>query len=686
MEDLQLFSQNIKQEVITRAIEVSDGALHADTFTEIVLEEFQNAGDFEDATVCVHQSTGSHGSIHQMSGYGISENGEHLDLFITVFSSEDTPDNLTSTEAKKYFERLIRVFNDAKKGAYAELEESSPAFDAYQSIWRVAHLEKSLLTIRLVLVTNRIMTGKPPQDMDVDYRRINFDVIDLERLYRLRSSGVGREKIEFDFIESIGNAIPCLVQPDSTEQYSSYLAIFPGTALAKLYGKYGSRLLERNVRAFLQARGKINRGIRDTIIAEPQMFLAFNNGLSITAESVDTVTLASGGTGIKSIRDLQIVNGGQTTASIFHAAKREKKAEIERVFVQVKITVLSDLSRMDEVIPRISRYANSQNSIQAADLVANDKFHREIEELSRTTWAPAKDGTIRQKRWYYERARGQYADEIARLQTVSEIKAFQDAHPKEQVFTKTDLAQFLMTWEQKPYLVSRGGQKCLVAFMGQLESHLSSEGQPNNLYFQRLIAKALLFRGTRSLVENRKSIFTAYRANIVTYTIARLVFETNSALDLDKIWREQSISSELQVAILDLAESTRTFLLHKNEGQNITEFCKKEATWSNFLIEQVYTNSGFQRFAASSTSKTRSTSTANSVHSLALQKSKVMSITPSTLFEIVEWGRKSKKLNHLQCAILIEIATKRSGLQELSPSEVKDTINILKLTPHFTDL
>ncbi len=669
-----------------RASEVSDGALHADIFTELILEEFQNAGDFEDAVVCTHQSTGSHGSIHQMSGYGISENGEHLDLFITVFSNEDKIDNLTATEARKYFDRLIRVFNDAAKGSYADLEESSPAFDAYQSIWRVAKLEKSLLTIRMVLVTNRIMTGKPPKDIDQDNRRINFDVIDLERLYRLRSSGVGREKIEFDFIDSIGHPIECLVQPESTDQYSSYLAIFPGTALAELYGKYGSRLLERNVRAFLQARGKINRGIRDTILTEPQMFLAFNNGLSITAERVETVALPSGGIGISSIKDLQIVNGGQTTASIFHAAKREKKAEINRIFVQVKITVLSDLSKMDEVIPRISKYANSQNSIQAADLVANDKFHRDIEELSRTTWAPAKDGTIREKRWYYERARGQYADELARLHTVSQIKAFQDAHPKEQVFTKTDLAQILMTWEQKPYLVSRGGQKCLVAFMSHLENHLNSEGQPNNLYFQRLIAKAILFRGTRSLVENRKSIFTAYRANIVTYAIARLVHETKSALDLDKIWREQSISSELQVALLDLAESTRTFLLHKNEGQNITEFSKKESTWSNFLIEEVYTNSGFKRFAVTSTSNSKSASTANALHSLSLQKSKVMSITPSLFFEIVEWGRKSKKLNQLQCAILTEIATKRSALQDLSKSEVIDTINILKMTPHFTEM
>ena len=105
--------------------------------------------------------------------------------------------------------------------------------------------------------------------------------------------------------------------------------------------------------------------MRDTIRKEPQMFLAFNNGLSATAEAVTVEDLPGGGKGLRSIRDLQIVNGGQTTASIYHAVKKDK-ADVSQLFVQVKLTVLNDPTKMDIVVPYISRYANTQNKVQGS--------------------------------------------------------------------------------------------------------------------------------------------------------------------------------------------------------------------------------------------------------------------------------------------------------------------------------
>ena len=189
--------------------------------------------------------------------------------------------------------------------------------------------------------------------------------------------GRQQEPIEIDFEAVTGAVIPCLAQPESSPDYAAYLAIIPGTVLAKLYGDYGSRLLERNVRSFLQARGKINMGIRRTILKEPHMFLAYNNGLSATAESVEVVDMPGGGLGIKSIKDFQVVNGGQTTASIFHALKRDK-ADLSALFVQAKLTVISSGKSMNEIVPLISEYANSQNKVQTADFAANDVYHRGI--------------------------------------------------------------------------------------------------------------------------------------------------------------------------------------------------------------------------------------------------------------------------------------------------------------------
>ena len=163
-------------------------------------------------------------------------------------------------------------------------------------------------------------------------------------------------------------------------KYSVYLAIVNGDLLASLYNEFRDRLLEKNVRSFLQVKGNVNKGIRDTLRNEPDMFLAYNNGISVTAESVEILRDENGKPSIKRIRDMQIVNGGQTTASIFNA-KYDRKASIDlaEVFVQVKISVIHSVDDMDEIVPRISTFANTQNKIQVADFSANDPFHRRLE-------------------------------------------------------------------------------------------------------------------------------------------------------------------------------------------------------------------------------------------------------------------------------------------------------------------
>ena len=312
-----------------------------------------------------------------------------------------------------------------------------------------------------------------------------------------------------------------LAEQDDSD-YQTILAVVPGDVLMDVYGEYGSRLLQLNVRSFLQARGKVNQGIRRTILDEPDRFLAYNNGISATASAVKLTSMPDGGLGIQSLDNLQIVNGGQTTASLYHAAVKDR-ANIDHIQVQMKLTVVEP-DRLDEIVPLISRYANSQNKVNEADFSANHPFHVEIEKLSRTIWAPAADGTQRQTRWFYERARGQYQDALSRAGTPARQRQFKETHPAAQRFAKTDLAKFEMAWDRLPHLVSLGAQKCFREFTIRLTDR--ADQSVDQAYFANLIAKAILFRRTEKLVSTLQ--LGGYRANVVAYVVA-LLSETQQA-------------------------------------------------------------------------------------------------------------------------------------------------------------
>jgi AIPR protein len=288
---------------------------------------------------------------------------------------------------------------------------------------------------------------------------------------------------------------------------------------------------------------------------------------------VQLVDLPNGGQGIAGIRDFQIVNGGQTTASLYQAFRKDK-ADVSGIYVQTKLTVV-DRDRMDEIVPLISRYANNQNKVSEADFSANDPFHIRIEELSRTIWAPIADDTQRQTRWFYERARGQYVDAKNRESTPAKQKAFANNHPTTQKFTKTDLAKFEYTWQQLPHIVSLGAQKNFAKFTVEL----AESGYPelDKTYFTHLIAKAILFKSAEKIIHNEK--FGGYRANIVTYTLAYLSYKIQQDIDLDEIWKNQSLSHSIQQSIQLISREIHQVIVNPPEGRNITEWCKKESCW-----------------------------------------------------------------------------------------------------------
>ncbi|MCY4560694.1 MAG: AIPR family protein, partial [Chloroflexi bacterium] len=407
----------------------------------------------------------------------------------------------------------------------------------------------------------------------------------------LKSRG-NAEPIEIDATSINGKPLPCLQAHVHGTSYKSYLVVLPGTFLADIYGLYGARLLEQNVRVFLQARTKVNRGIIDTVRESPDMFFAYNNGLTATASNIDMERLPDGTLGIRSFTNLQIVNGGQTTASVLYA-KDQTRADLSDVFVQMKLSVIEP-DKVEEVIPKISRFANTQNRISEADFFSSHPFHVEMEKISRRLSAPPKPGALAPTKWFYERARGQYKDASA-YGTVGERRRFSTEYPRNQMVNKTDLAKYSTTFECVPHLVSRGAQKCFLEFAEDVSKTWDKgQDQFNEGYFRMAMAKAIVFRETDRLV-GRSEWYRAdrgYKANIVTYAIAWLVnhlkVERRRAIDLQAIWSRQELPEELKEVLVDVARQVADAIRDTPESaRNVGEYAKQQQCWAKICKMKV---------------------------------------------------------------------------------------------------
>lgn len=568
MNELEEFAVGLEHTVNER-IDREPGWLKRDAFVDVVGEYLIEDGTLEELQVCYHLSQRGRTRM-EVAGYGLSNDGEVLDLIAV-----DHPNYCQTVPRNQVQQRLRWTLNFAeacRSGHHRQMEETSPEFDMAQTInerW------EDFGRIRILLLTDGRCTTPNPAPDEIDDTPVVYDLWDIERIRRLATSGRQEEPISLDLRE-FGAPIPCLPAPGAADDYRCLLAVIPGELLAEIYDRYGAKLLQRNVRAFLQARGKVNRGINETIRTAPQRFLAYNNGISATATSVD---LEDGPNGARIIRlhDLQIVNGGQTTASLHHAVRRDK-ADLTGIQVAAKITVVEP-AQLDELVPRISRYANSQNTINEADFESSSPFHIQLERLSRSIWAPAAEGTTRQTRWYYERVRGQYDVARSRFGPGRARREFEQENPKGQRFNKTDAAKYEMTLRQQPHVVSLGAQKCFQAWTIQV---LAGSEPPTDQEFRELVAKKIFFDRARKEIQTLNPR-AGYLANVTTYTVARLVSEIDLDAVLADTWRMQKLPDEVIQAVRDWCGPIRAALLAAPGAGNVTEWCKKEACWKSVL-------------------------------------------------------------------------------------------------------
>ena len=572
--EIEEFARDLLQDVLAEAD--ADGQFREDVFFEKACECLMEAGELDTADRVPYRSP-TRGI--RVDGYGGDprEASGTLSLIVLDFDANPTG-RLIGSEMDRIMRRLSKFVRQALDRKWRDaLEETSPAFGLADLI---AHCWPTISKVRLLLISNRELServdGRPAGVLEE--KPVTYSVWDLRRLFRATASSEP-EVIEVDLVNDFGGPLPVLPARQFEGDHESYLAVVPGQVLSEIYDRWGPRLLEQNVRVFLQARSKVNRGIRDTLVREPDMFFAYNNGITATAEDVE-INNEGESLMLCGLRNFQIVNGGQTTASI-HAAMR-KKVDISQTFIQMKLSVVN-ADRAVKVVPKISEYANSQNRVAASDFFANHPFHVRVEGFSRRIYAPSPDGMFSQSKWFYERARGQFADARAHL-TTAQRRKFDIEFPRRQRFTKTDLAKFLNVWEGRPHEVSLGAQKNFAAFarrIGQAWKKQSDEF--GEAWYREVIAKALVFRATERIVSAQPWYQGGFRANIVAYTIARIghrVRNIKRAVDFEAIWRRQAPGPMLRRTIAVVAERVHNVLIDPPEGmRNVTEWAKKQACW-----------------------------------------------------------------------------------------------------------
>ena len=538
-------------------------------------------GEIDSAELAAFEGTEDNKAVRIDGSGGDPRDSEGvLSVMICDFHEGDDLVTINAADTKRVFGRLINFLTSCRQSNFrAKLKLGSPSAGLAETI---AATWPSIAKIKLILITNAIHSARTDAVHAglLSSIPVTYNIWDLSRFHRYETSGQAREDLVINFQEDYGASVPALAASRKGEELESYLMVIPGIQLADIYDKWGARLLESNVRSFLQARGKVNQGIRDTIKTEPAMFFSYNNGLSATADGVE-VEQSSEGLRIVSAKNLQIVNGGQTTASI-HAAKRLSPRSLENVHVQMKLTVVPrELS--DEVVPKISQHANSQNKVSAADFFSNHPFHIRIEEYSRRVLAPAATGSSRETKWFYERARGQYLVERAK-RSDAERRRFDLEFPKAQFFAKTDLAKAEFSFRRKPETVSKGAQKNFSEFAKEVgESWVRSDVHYDETWYRRLVAKLIVFRYLEKSVPKQAWYPGGYRANIVTYAIAKLVADAeamNLLVDLDSVWQAQAVPDTLGAALLEAAKSAAEVLTQPVAGiKNTTEWAKKQACW-----------------------------------------------------------------------------------------------------------
>jgi len=694
--ELNKFYSSLMQDISAAQSTDDEGAISEQVFTQYTVDLLAAAGESENVVVKYDEKGLGTPKQHKINAYAISENYETVDLFITLFNGTDEISKISNADIETASKRILNFFRKAiysienEKSSYFkneyvdEIEESSEIFQFAYTLAKSQDIKENLVRVNAFIITNGSYKGDFPANTLISGYNFYYKIFDIESLYNITEKS--HIPIEINF-KADGFTVPCIPSPSVNEEYQSYLAIIPGEALASIYERFGSRLLEQNVRSFLQFNGKINKGIRTTIMKEPEMFLAFNNGIAATADEIELEDSQDGnGKIISVVKDLQIVNGGQTTASIYHTQKKDK-ADISNIFVQVKLSVVKNKEKFSEIVSRISEYANTQNKVSVSDLSSNRPYHIELEKLSRNIFTPITDSKPLQTKWFYERARGQYKNAILKDGfTPSRKKAFDLKNRKQQLFTKEELAKYINAYQEiadgkkilvGPHYVVRGNQKNYVQFI-----NYSLEKKLNNVYFEDTIAKAILYRAAEKAYGIKPNAIGDMRYITVPFAVTLLNCLTKNQLDLYKIWKAQDVSETLKSLFYEMMSAIEPFIKDTAPGGLYGEWAKKEECW----IKVKNNDFGFDLSIIKQDlidKKNPPKRVIISDNETELQKrqedlEKIKSIPTAIWKKIEEWGRATDNLSNNQQSIAWNLSLKVRNNSPILANEMSNGINIIE--------
>jgi hypothetical protein len=553
--------------------QVDEGAPYSElVFSEVVMHHMAEIGMTFEPVVCHYKGKVGNANL-KLTGYAMSDDADQLDLFVSLYKGVDQPTPVPDAESLGALQQCLKFLALCAQGKMAAKIE--PSDDTHSLALNIHAIYNGLEQVRVFILTDCVAKSKSFKTREVGGKAVRLEVMDIERLHRHWSEGKPRDELVVDFAEVSGSPLPCVFVPGSTDEYDYALTAIPGEALRFLYERFGARLLEANVRSFLSVKSSkgVNAGIQGTLRSAPGRFMAYNNGIVLVADEMRLGKAGDGSPGIAWLRGLQIVNGGQTTASIYFAKRKFPDTDLAKVRVPAKIIVMKEQDPVKEeaLISDISRFANTQNVVRQSDLSANKPFHVDVERLSLTVFCP--DGV---GRWFYERAAGSYSTLLAREGTTpAKLRTLKEAIPPARKITKTDLAKYLMAWRGQPDAVSFGSQKCFDKFMKAItpDDEAAQIPQPGVQEFKDMVAKAIVFKRMQKMARDS---FQAFQANVAAYTVSMLATKYGSSFNLSRVWERQAISTELADQLAIWAKEVNDELHRTASGRMVSEWAKKE--------------------------------------------------------------------------------------------------------------
>lgn len=643
-------------------------------FTENVLEYIKEEGAAVSPELffCVNKdcSRPTENDYYKINAFDYSESAGILDLFITSYIEGEGLNELSKKKIELAHNSLMHFLTKSLKDdkMYQKyLIEDAEVSEVIETI-RSEFKNKNISLIRFFVLSNgqlKIDYNMPAEivvgDNTFDFE---FNIWDISAIRNSEIAAQHDGAIIVDFETEFANSIECLEMSESNG-VKSYLAIMPAVILAKVYKQYKTRLLNQNVRNYLGGTIKVNKGMAKTLREDPSMFFAYNNGISSTASKVDVKQDEGGKQYITTVTNWQIVNGGQTTNTIFNMHNRGFDLKNAHVTLKISEINFDDEKKKSIAISDIARYANSQTQIKESDLAANIDYMLKLDEISKSEWTPA-NSARKNTQWFFERMRGQYDNAKGEPRT-KKAKDFINQHPKRQRFTKTDIAKWEMAWAIRPDIASKGGEQSF-DFFHKTQLKIDSIEVDKN-YFHHLIAKAIIYQTIADIC--KQSGIKGYINIICNYVLSTLSWKSRGNLDLDYVWNHQEIHPSMRISIEQATDIVNKYILKLGqEGLNPSVKAKKDTFWKEITLRMI----GLPELDKALLSINEEELTADNQEKIEHFEK----LPAETWQQLSIWGKESRKLSLLERKKLDHAFALSSADKKLPFNIISDVMDIYK--------